>query len=166
MRWLPALALILSAPAAAAQLLFAGGQWVALDRGGTCEAASRSLRIAQKGKVQARAGFAFDANGTRHGQFFAEMSRVPRVNSTVILTVGTQPFMLATTGRWAWSRDSQQEVAIIAAVRAASGMRVDSRDASGRRIIDRYVLDGAPTAIDAAAARCASAKLAKSRRNN
>ena len=49
----------------------------------------------------------------------------------------------------------QQEAAIIAAVRAASGMRIDSRDASGRRIIDRYLLDGAPTAIDAAAARCA-----------
>jgi hypothetical protein len=45
-------------------------------------------------------------------------------------------------------------------------MRVDSRDASGRRFVDRYLLDGAPTAIDAAAARCASATLAKSRRNN
>ena len=166
MRWLAALVLMLATPAAAAQLLFAGGQWVALDRGGTCEAASRSLRIAEKGKVQARAGFAFDANGARRGQFFAEMSRVPRAGSTVILTVGTQPFMLDTREHWAWSRDPRQEAAIIAAVRAASGMRVDSRDASGRRIIDRYLLDGAPTAIDAAAARCSSATLAKSRRNN
>ena len=166
MRWLAAFALLIAAPASAAQLLFAGGQWAALDRGGTCEAASRSLRIAQKGKVQARAGFAFDANGTRHGQFFAELSRVPRAGSTVILTVGTQPFLLASSGQWAWSRDPAQESAIIAAVRSAGGMRVDSRDASGRRFVDRYLLDGAPTAIDAAAARCASAKLAKSRRNN
>ena len=165
MRWFVAIALILSAPAAAAQLLFAGGQWVALDRGGTCEAASRSLRIAQKGKVQARAGFAFDSNGARRGQFFAEMSRIPRADSTVILTVGTQPFMLVARGNWAWSRDPRQEAAIIAAVRAAPGMRVDSRDTSGRRVVDRYLLDGAPTAIDAAAARCASATLAKSRRN-
>ena len=166
MRWLASLALIFAAPAAAADLLFAGGQWVALDRGGICEAASRSLRIAPKGKAQARAGFAFDSSGGRRGQFFAELSRVPRAGSTVILTVGTQPFMLATNGQWAWSRDPQQETAIIAAVRAATGMRVDSRDSSGRRIIDRYLLDGAPTAIDAAAARCASAALAKSRRNN
>jgi hypothetical protein len=166
MRWLLALALILSAPAAASQLLFAGGQWVALDRGGTCEAASRSLRIAQKGRVQARAGFAFDMSGTRHGQFFAEMSRVPRAGSTVILTVGTQPFMLATSGHWAWSRDPGQEAAIIGAVRAATGMRVESRDAAGRRFVDRYLLGGAPTAIDAAAAHCSSATLAKSRRNN
>ena len=166
MRWLSAFALLIAAPAPAAQLLFAGGQWAALDRGGTCEAASRSLRLAQKGRVQARAGFAFDANGTRHGQFFAELSRIPRTGSTVILTVGTQPFLLASNGQWAWSRDPAQESAIIAAVRSAGGMRVDSRDASGRRFVDRYLLDGAPTAIDAAAARCASAKLAKSGRNN
>jgi hypothetical protein len=74
--------------------------------------------------------------------------------------------LLASNGQWAWSRDPAQEAAIIAAVRSAGGMRVDSRDASGRRFVDRYLLDGAPTAIDAAAARCASAKLAKSRRNN
>ena len=166
MRWLSAFALLIAAPAPAAQLLFAGGQWAALDRGGTCEAASRSLRLAQKGRVQARAGFAFDANGTRHGQFFAELSRIPRTGSTVILTVGTRPFLLASNGQWAWSRDPAQESAIIAAVRSAGGMRVDSRDASGRRFVDRYLLDGAPTAIDAAAARCASAKLAKSGRNN
>jgi len=166
MRWLPILVLIFACPAAAAQLLFAAGQWVALERGGTCEAASRSLRIAQKGKVQARAGFAFDSNGARRGQFFAEMSREPRAGSTVILTVGTQPFMLATNGHWAWSRDPRQEAAIIAEARIATGMRVDSRDASGRRFVDRYLLEGAPTAIDAAAARCASATLAKSRRNN
>ena len=166
MRWLSAFALLIAAPAPAAQLLFAGGQWAAHDRGGTCEAASRSLRLAQKGRVQARAGFAFDANGTRHGQFFAELSGIPRTGSTVILTVGTRPFLLASNGQWAWSRDPTQESAIIAAVRSAGGMRVDSRDASGRRFVDRYLLDGAPTAIDAAAARCASAKLAKSGRNN
>ena len=166
MRWLSAFGLLIAAPAPAAQLLFAGGQWAALDRGGTCEAASRSLRLVQKGRVQARAGFAFDANGTRHGQFFAELSRIPRTGATVMLTVGTRPFLLASNGQWAWSRDPTQESAIIAAVRSAGGMRVDSRDASGRRFVDRYLLDGAPTAIDAAAARCASAKLAKSRRNN
>ena len=54
MRWLVALIILIAgAPAVAAQLLFAGGQWVALDRGGVCEATSRSLRIALKGRVQA-----------------------------------------------------------------------------------------------------------------
>jgi len=126
MRWLPALLLLFAVPVSAADLLFAGGQWVALDRGPSCEAGSRSLRIAQKGKVQARAGFAFDAAGRRRGQFFAQLSRMPRQGSTVI-----------------------------AAVRAAGGMRIDSRDQVGGRFVDRYLLEGAPTAIDAAAARCA-----------
>lgn len=153
MRWVAALLLIIAGPASAAQLLFAGGQWVALDRGGTCEAASRSVRIAQKDKVQARAGFAFD--GSRHGQFFAQLSRVPRAGSTVILTVGEQPFLLVNRGDWVWSRDAGQEAAIVSAVRAGSGMRIQARDQAGGRFTDRYLLDGAPTAVDAAAARCA-----------
>jgi hypothetical protein len=153
MRWLAILLFALAAPASAAQLLFAGGQWVALDRGGTCEAASRSVRIALKGKVQARAGFAFD--GTRRGQFFAQLSQVPRAGSAVLLTVGDRPFLLVSRGDWAWSRDPGQEAAMIAAVRAAGGMRIQSRNGAGGRFTDRYLLDGAPTAIDSAAARCA-----------
>lgn len=153
MRWLAILTLLVSVPAAAQQLLYAGGQWAALDRGSTCEAAARSIRIALKGKVQARAGFGFD--GARHGQFFAQLSRVPRAGSTVMLTVGEQPFLLVNRGGWAWSRDSAQEAAIVSAVRASSGMRIQARDQAGTRFTDRYLLDGAPTAVDAAAARCA-----------
>lgn len=156
MRFLVAFALLVAAPAGAQQLIFAGGQWVALDRGSSCEAASRSLRVARKGKVQARSGFVFDAIGPRRGQFFAQLSRLPRSGSTVILTVGDQPFLLmSASGGWAWSRDGGQEMAIIAAVRSSRGMRIDSRDQAGNRFVDRYLLNGAPTAIDAAAARCA-----------
>lgn len=165
MRWLAALFLILAAPASAFAPIFAGGQWAALDRGASCEAATRAVRIAEKGKVQARAGFAFDVSGPRHGQFFAQLSRMPRPGSTVILTVGDQPFLLAAGSGWAWSRDPAQEAAIIAAARSAGGMRIESRDQAGARFIDRYLLEGAATAIDAAAARCATAKLAKSGRN-
>jgi hypothetical protein len=154
MRWLAVL-LSIAAPAEAADVVYAGGAWAAIDRGTSCEAGTRSVRIAPKGKVQARAGFAFDAAGPRRGQFFAQLSRLPRDGSTAILTIGTQPFLLVTGGGWAWSRDAAQEAAIIAAARSASGMRIESREGSGRRFIDRYLLDGAPTAIDAAAARCA-----------
>lgn len=139
----------------AAQLLYAGGHWAAVDRGATCEAASRSLRAASAGQAQARAGFAFDAAGARNGQFFARLSRAPRPGSAVLLTVGRRPFLLVSRGGWAWSRGAAQDSAIIAAVRSAGGMRVEARDPSGRRFADRYLLAGAPTAIDAAAARCA-----------
>lgn len=140
---------------AAAQILFAGGNWAAIDRGPSCEAASRALRIAAKGQVQARAGFAFDAAGPRRGQFFAQLSRAPRPGSTVLLTVGERPFLLTARGGWAWSSSAAQAQAIIASARAAGGMRVEARDGAGRRFTDRYLLGGAPTAIDAAAARCA-----------
>ena len=67
----------------------------------------------------------------------------------------TRPFLLVARGAIAWSRGPAQEAAIIAAMRSAGGMRIEGRSAGGR-FIDRYALDGAPTAIDAAAA-CAAA---------
>ena len=152
------LAMVGVAPAYGARIVFAGGQWAAIDRGPSCEAASRAQRIAAKGKVQARAGIAFDRGSGRgrgrHGEFHALLSRAPRAGSSVILTIGAQPFMLVARGQWAWSKGPAQETAIIAALRGANGMRIEARDQSGRRFTDRYLLAGAPTAIDAAAAAC------------
>ena len=66
------------------------------------------------------------------------------------------PFLLMSQGDMAWSRGPKQEQAIIAAMRSNGGMRIEVRSPGGGRIIDRYSLDGAPLAIDAAAA-CAAA---------
>jgi len=140
---------------AAGKILIAAGTWSAIDRGGACIAAGRSAKIAAKGKVQALAGFTFAADRSRWGEFHTQLSRVPRAGSSVILTVGNQPFLLTTRGGWAWSRGPSQEQAIMAAVRAAYGMRIEARDGAGSRFSDPYALDGAPTAIDAAAAACA-----------
>ena len=76
-----------------------------------------------------------------------------------MLHVGDQPFLLMGHGDMAWSRGPRQEQAIISAIRTSSGMRIEARNPGGGRIVDRYSLDGAPLAIDAAAA-CA-ATLAK-----
>lgn len=151
------LLLLAAVPAAAASsaVLFAGGSWAAIDRGSSCAALSRSQRIAAKGKVQATAGFAFTPDRRRLGEFHAQLSHVPRAGASVILTIAGQPFLLVSSGDWAWSRGPAQEQAIIAAARNADSMTVESRDAAGRRFVDPYLLDGAPTAIDAAAARCA-----------
>ena len=108
--------------------------------------------------MQATAGFAFTPDHRRWGEFHAQLSRVLRPGSSVMLQVGGQPFLLVTRDGWAWSRGPLQEQAIIAAVRNATGMRIDARDAAGARFADPYLLDGAPTAIDAAAARCALAQ--------
>ena len=137
-------------------VLAADGQWASLRQGRTCEAASRSLGATFKDRPPARASLSFDAGGPRHGQFSVRLSRMPRPGATVMLHIGDQPFLLMTRNDMAWSRGPKQEQAIIAAMRKGGGMRVEARSPGGGRIDDRYALDGAPLAIDAAAA-CAAA---------
>jgi len=143
------------AAGAAPQIVAARGQWAALSEGRTCEAASRSLRQPAKGRPPARASLSFDAGGPRHGQFSALLSRMPRPGASVMLTIGEAPFLLLSQGDQAWSRGPAQEAAIIAAMRSGGGMKVEARSPGGGRIRDYYSLDGAPLAIDAAAA-CAA----------
>jgi len=145
----------LAAAAAPGAIIFAGGSWAAIDRGSSCVALTRSERIAAKGKVQATAGFAFTPDHRRWGEFHARLSRMPRGDASVMLQIGGQQFLLATRGGWAWSRGPLQAQAIIAALREGAAMRLSSRDGAGVRFSDPYLLDGAPTAIDSAAARCA-----------
>ena len=144
--------MMLAAPA----IVAADGQWAALAQGRTCEAAANSVGVVYKDRPPARASLSFDAGGPRHGQFAARLSRVPRTDAAVMLYIGAQPFLLMARGDMAWSRGPRQEQAIIAAMRVNGGMRVEARSPAGRRIVDRYSLDGAPLAIDAAAA-CAAA---------
>jgi hypothetical protein len=144
--------LMLGAPA----IVAADGQWAALEQGRTCEAAARSVGVTYKDRPPAKASLSFDAGGPRHGQFAARLSRVPRPGATVMLHIGDQPYLLMSQGDMAWSRGPRQEQAIIAAMRVNGGMRVEARSPGGGRIVDRYSLDGAPLAIDAAAA-CAAA---------
>jgi len=143
--------LLLLAPA----IVAADGQWATLRQGPTCEAASRSLGVVYKGRPPARASLSFDAGGPRHGQFSARLSRIPRAGATIMLHVGDQAFLLMSQGDMAWSRGPRQEQSIIAAMRKSGGMRLEARSPGGGRIVDRYSLDGAPLAIDAAAA-CAA----------
>jgi hypothetical protein len=136
-------------------VLFAGGAWVAIDRGTACEALSRSQRIAAKDKPQAQAGITFTVDRRHWGEFQARLSRGPRGDASVMLQIGSQPFLLVARKGWAWSRGPAQAQAIIAAMRENTTMSVASRDSAGVRFSDPYLLDGAPTAIDSAAARCA-----------
>jgi hypothetical protein len=144
-----------SAAAARGGIIYAGPAWAAIDRGGTCEALSRSARIAAKGKVQALAGFTFSADRRRWGEFHAILRRMPRAGAAVMLRIDDRPFLLVSRGNQAWSTGPLQQRAIIEALRTATGMSVESRDGSGRRFIDPYSLAGAATALDAAAAACA-----------
>lgn len=136
-------------------VVYASGAWAAIDRGSECDAISRSQRVAPKDKVQAIVGIGFTSDHRRWGEFHARLSRMPRDEASVMLKIAGQPFLLTTRGGWAWSRGPLQVEAIIAAIRNATAMSIESRDSSGARFSDPYLLDGAPAAIDAAAARCA-----------
>jgi hypothetical protein len=154
-----ALSILLVALAAAAGaragVIYAGGAWAAIDRGSSCEALSRSARIAAKGKVQAVAGFTFSPDRRRWGEFHTRLRRMPRPGAAVMLRIESRPFLLVSRGNEAWSDGPLQEQAIIAALRDATAMSVESRDSAGARFVDPYALDGAATAIDVAAAACA-----------
>jgi hypothetical protein len=139
--------------AAPPKIAFAGGHWAAIAFGNRCEARSRPLWF--KPETQPYAGFAFDRAGRPRGVFYVHLGRPARGGATVIATIDNQPFLLAGKGEWAWSANAAQQQAILTAARYGQHMRIDSRDLGGRRIVDRYDLSGAATAIDAAAAACA-----------
>lgn len=147
--------LAVPAPAAAQRLLHAGANWAAFERpGGICEAVGRSELQALPGRVQARAAFAFARDRSRRGELHILFARPVRPGASAILSVGQASFLLVTRGNSAWSRGPAQERAILAALRGASEMRVRAAGVGGA-ISDRYLLAGAPTAIDAAALGCA-----------
>ena len=71
------------------------------------------------------------------------------------LSVGDRRFALVAGQGDAWAQDPRADAAIIAAMRSASSMSVQTRGANGRGFADTYRLRGAATAIDAAALGCA-----------
>ena len=142
-----------AAPAPARDVLYSGGRWAAIDFGSRCEA--RSGALWPRRGASPMAGFAFDPSGRLQGRFYVRLSRPARDGATVVATIGSEPFLLAGRGEWAWSRGEPQQKAMIQAARTAQSMRVETRARNGGRLVDRYLLAGAPTAIDAAAAACA-----------
>lgn len=149
-----------AAAQAPARVAHAAQRWAVLDRGDGCEAVTRSLKVLGPDKPQARAGFIFDPRRGRDGQFFARLGETAAEGSAVMLTIGGRPFLLASRGVWAWTRDPAQKDAIIALARQQPRFTIRGRDNRGRRFVDRYEIRGAATAIDAAAA-CALAKSAR-----
>lgn len=145
------LTLMLATP----EIVAGRGRWAALRQGPTCEAASQALSLSDRRRPLARASLSFDAGGPRRGQFAIRLGRIPRPGASVMLIVGDRPFLLMARGDMAWSRGPAQEVAIIDAMRRSDSMRIEARAAGGGRSVERFSLDGAPLAIDAAAA-CAA----------
>ncbi|MEE4316319.1 MAG: hypothetical protein V2I74_04990 [Erythrobacter sp.] len=89
------------------------------------------------------------------GALHIVLSREVADKANARLLVGGRSFELVAKGRNAWSRNARDDAAILAALRSASRMSISARTPNGGRFTDRYGLDGAATAIDAATVGCA-----------
>lgn len=89
------------------------------------------------------------------GQVHFRLSRKLADAPAITLRVGGQRFALTGGGGDAWAAGNAMDAAIVAAMRSARSMTLSARDRRGRRFSDRYVLEGAATALDAATVGCA-----------
>ena len=155
--------LALAAPLAAKDSLGVFGEWGAFRDPqvprcyaiATAEKEARSSRpaVANDHEPFASVG-TWPKRGVR-GQVHIRLSRTPARASNVSLAIGGERFQLTGGGGDAWAQDRRMDAAIVAAMRSAGSMSVRALDRSGRRFTDRYSLDGAATAMDAATVGCA-----------
>ena len=88
-------------------------------------------------------------------QLYVRLSRERSSNAGITLSVGGRRFQLAPDGNNGRAKDRAMDLAIIAAMRSAGSLSVQSTGAGGGNITDAYALRGAASAIDAAALGCA-----------
>lgn len=105
--------------------------------------------------VRAYASVGYWPRSNVRGQFYVRLSKPRAARSELRLTIGSRRFILAGNGVHGWASDARMDAAIIAAMRSAPSMSVESSATSGGAIADTYRLRGAATAIDAAALGCA-----------
>lgn len=106
-------------------------------------------------QVKAYASVGYWPKSRIRGQFYIRLSKARSPQRELRLTVGSRRFILTGNGAHGWASDPRMDAAIIAAMRSAPSMSVESGTASGGAIADTYRLRGAATAIDAAALGCA-----------
>ena len=155
-RALAALALLsLAAPLAAKDSLGVFGQWGAFrdPQVPRCYAIAAAENAARDHAPFASVGTWPKRN--LRGQLHVRLSRTLAASATISLSVGGQRFQLTGGGGDAWARDLTMDAAIVASMRSASSMSVSARDRAGNRFTDRYRLEGAATAMDAATVGCA-----------
>jgi hypothetical protein len=87
-------------------------------------------------------------------QIYVRLSRERSSNSGITLSAGGRRFRLKVDGNSGSATDRRMDLAIIAAMRSATSLSVESIGRNGRSIVDAYSLRGAASAIDAAALGC------------
>lgn len=155
------IALAFAAPLFAKESLGVFGQWGAFRDAQANDRRARCYAIAMPKQRRGRHDYqAFASVGTWparnvRGQLHLRSSLALPANARVRLTVGTEQFALTGAGGDVWASDARQDAAILAAMRSAGSMRLTARDTRGNNFTDRYSLEGAATAMDAASVGCA-----------
>lgn len=152
-----ALAGMAAAPGEARDTLGVFGGWGAFreDRPRHCFAiAEPARRVRGDAAWRPFAAVAHWPGRQVRGQLHIRLRGTKLRGTPVFLTVGERRFRLVAGGADAWAPNARADRAIVAAIRSASGMSVETLNAEGRPLVDVYRLRGAATAIDAAALAC------------
>lgn len=159
-RWLRLSAAFLVAsttPVLARDALGTFGVWGVFRDPGTprCYAIAMAAPSARQREFQPYADVAWWPRAGVRGQVHFRLSRKVRPNAPIMLFIGNQRIALSGGGGDAWAPDKRGDAAIMAAMRSAGEMTVSARDANGQGFTNTWSLDGAATAMDAAAVACA-----------
>lgn len=161
-RVLPLLLVALAAtPALARDALGLFGSWAAFRdsaqgaSGPRCYAIAKALPSTKQRDYQPYADVAWWPKKAVRGQMHFRLSRKLQPGAPIVLSIGGQKLSLVGGGGDAWAADKRMDAAVIAAMRSASEMTVNARGADGNGFSNTWQLDGAATAMDAAAVGCA-----------
>lgn len=157
-RLLILLVLIIAGPVWARDSLGVFGQWGAFRDAETprCYAIAAAETSRNRRDYDPYASVGTWPQRRVRGQVYFRLSRELWTAPRVRLAIGGQRFDLTGSGGNAWAQDGGQDAAIITAMRGASRMSVSAIDNRGNRFTDRYSLEGAATAMDAASVACAA----------
>ena len=157
LRRLLILTALVATPVAARDALGVFGQWAAFRDAATprCYAIAMAAPSTLKRDFQPFATVAWWPRQQVRGQVHFRLSRQVKPGAPLSLSIAGQRNALVGGGAEAWAQDKRGDAAIMAAMRSAREMTVSARDVSGRGFTNSYGLEGAATAMDAAALGCA-----------
>lgn len=152
--------LIIASPALARDSLGIYGNWGAFRDPAVprCYAIAMAEPSQRERQYQPFASVGSWPKRDARGQVHFRLSRNIAPGSRAVLSLGGQRFELGTGGGDAWSQDKRMDAAVVAAMRSASSMTVSARDSAARNFSNTYSLEGAATAMDAAAIGCAAVR--------
>lgn len=120
-----------------------------------CYAIAMAEPSAQQRDYQPYAAIGTWPKRAARNQVHFRLSRKLAPGAAITLHIGQDRITLTGGGGDAWPANDRDNAAIVAAMRFATNMTVNARDARGRLFANTWPLAGAASAMDAAAIGCA-----------